>query len=75
MAENQGEDISHRDDQAEKHGIDTGIQQNCHEDKGVQDVNDVNSISKIVDEVADNSNSNCTTLLDSHDDGQWAETT
>ena len=45
MAENQGEDISHRDDQAEKHGIDTGIQQNCHEDKGVQDVNDVNSIS------------------------------
>nr|XP_023908214.1 uncharacterized protein LOC112019900 [Quercus suber] len=70
MAENQGEDISRQDDQAENHGIDTGIQQNCLKDKGVQDVNDVNSIPNIMDKVANNSNSNSTTLLDSHNDGQ-----
>lgn len=70
MAENQREDISHQDDQAKNHGIDTGIQQNCPKDKGVQDVNDANSIPKILDGVSNNSNSNSTTLLDSHGDGQ-----
>lgn len=43
MAKNQGEEITQRDDQAENHGIDMGIQQNFPED----------NIPKIVDEDAD----------------------
>lgn len=70
MAKNQGEEITQRDDQAENHGINMGIQQSCPEDKGVQDVNEVNYIPKIVDEDADNSNSKFETLINSHGDGQ-----